>query len=646
MQRAVFALCLTIAFACEFANAIVFAETSAETLQTLVAQARDAQARGDFRSAAEAYRKATELDSSIPELWANLGLMYHQIGKRTEAIESFRRAIKLNSSLFVPQLFLGIDYLELQKPDVAIPFLETAAQLNSQDPQAELSLARAYSMKGQGDRAAEFYWRTTQITPNDGNAWLGLGTAYLQQVENDARAMISNHNHSAYTDLREAETLAEEGNLIKAENAYRSAIANSPPAPCAHAELGIALLREKKITEAREQFAAEHQTTAHCSLAPLGIAFAEIAEGHLELALKKLIPIATADPAFVQSSLPLFGTTLSADQVRSVNEFARANQDAGNISAETASAIRSALCSVDDLSHSNIFQTRSSETVSLRSSADVERLHEEGHFAECDESLKQALETLTSAQEQLLATCAFYAGDFRTTSIAAKRLKAHSTTVVQGLYWESKADQKLAIAVLEHAGEIDPDSPHMHVLIGDVYRQKHQWDDAETEYRKAMALDPTSHGARLNLGIVLFTELKTDEALAVAESLLVEAPDDPETNMLAGEILVQEHRFQEAEPYLSRCQNLGPDLVPHLHVLLGQVYAATNRVPAAISEYKLGLMSDEDGSIHYQLARLYEKSGDKGAAAESIRLSQQLRRRWDDRAHTGLEQTSTVTNRQ
>ena len=277
---------------------------------------------------------------------------------------------------------------------------------------------------------------------------------------------------------------------------------------------------------------------------------------------------------------------------------------------------------------------------------DAETLYAAGKYATCDQVLKPALETLDSAQQQLLASCSFYTGDFLTTSKVAERQKANPATLVRGLYWETKADQKLAIATLMRAGEIDPNSPRMHVLTGDVFRQKRRWSEAEAEYRKALAIDPTSRGARLSLAIVLFTELKTDEAFEITKSLLAEVPEDPEANLLAGEILVQGHKFEEAEPYLSRCKNLDPDLIPRLHVLLGQVYAATNRISEAISEYKLGLASDEDGSIHYQLARLYEKSGDKDAATEEIRISQQLRKRWDDQAHTAIEQLSTDTSRQ
>src|SRR5208337_5294704 len=110
--------------------------------------------------------------------------------------------------------------------------------------------------------------------------------------------------------------------------------------------------------------------------------------------------------------------------------------------------------------------------------------------------------------------------DYRTASLAARRLASNAATRQIGLYWECKADQKLAIAALTRAGEIDADSPRMHVLLGDVFRQKRRWDDAEIEYRKAVILDPKSHAGRLSLAIVLFSELKTDEAFDIDRSLL------------------------------------------------------------------------------------------------------------------------------
>jgi predicted Zn-dependent protease len=278
------------------------------------------------------------------------------------------------------------------------------------------------------------------------------------------------------------------------------------------------------------------------------------------------------------------------------------------------------------------------------SPADGEKLYAAGQFTQCSDALKPALGTIAIHPLQLLASCSFYAGDFRTTSAAAQRLKHNASTRAEGLYWETKAEQKLAISALTHAGEIDADSPRMHVLLGDIFRQKRQWDGAEIEYRKAVALDPTGHAARLSLAIVLFTELKTDEAFDIDQSLLTEDPNDPGANLLAGEILVQRNIYAEAEQYLAKCGNLQPEFLPHLHALLGKVYAATDRIPAAILEYKKGLSTDEDGSIHFQLGRLYQKSGDRTAAEDAFKESKRLRQQWDDRSRLALEPTSTDTN--
>jgi tetratricopeptide (TPR) repeat protein len=643
MQRIVLALCFTIAFSNSVVSAVLSAQEPAQTLQLLLAEAQAAQSREDFHAAADAYRKATELEPSIPQLWANLGLMDHQLGNSSEAIESFKKAVRLNSSLFVPQLFLGIEYLNAKNPDAALPYLTRAGMLKPGDLQTALSLGRAYSMLDRGGQAADSFWKATEIAPDNGTAWLGLGTAYLQQVEGDARLMTSTYKHSSYVTLRTAETLAEEGKLVDAENAYKAAMAFASPAPCAHAEFGITLLRENKIAEAREQFEAEARTDSHCGLTPLGVAVADAADGHSDASLKALAAIAAADPGFIQSNLSLFRDALQVDRARSLADLARKQRSDGG-TVDLGGVVEQTLVS-NTLPLAGIDEAEMAQTA-RPSSIEARDLFLAGKYAACDQALKPMLEKLDSAQQQLLDSCAFYTGDFLTVSKVAERQKTNPATLVQGLYWETKVGQKLAIATLTRAGEIDPNSPRMHVLAGDVFRQKRRWSEAEAEYRKALAIAPASHGARLSLGIVLFTELKTEEALAIAKSLLAETPEDPEANLLAGEILVQEHKFTEAELYLTHCQKLDPEFVPHVHILVGQVYAETNRVPEAISEYKLGLISDENGSIHYQLARLYQKTGDMKAAAEAFQASQRIRKQWDDRASVVLQQSTTDISHQ
>jgi tetratricopeptide (TPR) repeat protein len=627
-------------------SGIAVAQDHDQIVQSLLADARAAQSRGDFAQAAQAYRKVVALEPSVAELWANLGLMDYESGMSSEAIQSFKRAIGLNPSLFAPQLFMGIEYLKSKEPEAAIPFLEKAEKLNPNDLQAVLNLGKAYTLSNHADRAVEAYSNATRLAPNDGSTWLSLGTAYLQKVENDARLMTSVYRHSAYVSLRAAETLAEEGKPLQAEKAYKAAIASGSPAPCTHAEFGITLLRTKNVADAREQFELETRVGSHCGLVPLGLAVTQLVEGHPEVALTKLTSIWTADPGFVESSLPLFRDAVSPDQAKSLIDLSRARANDHTASVEIDSLIAKTFDSDETPPQIEPRDLVRPSRIPTPPPANAERLFAAGEFAQCSDALKPVLATMGSDQLLFLASCSFYAADYRTTSAAAQHLKSNPATRAQGLYWECKADEKLAISALARAGEIDADSPRMHVLLGDILRQTRRWDDAEAEYRRAVALDPTSHAARLSLAIVLFSELKNDEAFNIDRGLLAEDPNDPAANLLAGEILVQRSTYAEAEPYLLKCGNLEPEFLPRVHALLGQVFAATERIPAAIVEYKKGLSSDEDGSIHFQLGRLYQKSGDKLAAEEAFRESKRLRHQWDNPSRLALEPMPADTSHQ
>jgi len=633
-------LTFTIPLAVSAAGGVAGAQDHNQTVQSFLADAHLAQSRGDFPEAAAAYRKAVAVEPDFPELWANLGLMDYESGNHPEAVKSFQRAIRLNPSLFVPQLFLGLENLQSNRAEAALPYLKNAVRLNPNDLQAALSLGTAYGSLNQPGRAAVSYLRATRIAPQNGNAWLQLGTAYLEQLENDARLMTSDYRSSAYVKLRAAEIFADEGKLNLAEDAFRTAMNSLRPAPCVSAEYGIVLLREGREAEARKQFETQEKAASHCGLASIGIAVADIAQGHSDLALRELTSIAVAEPGLVQSSLSLFRSAISPGQAQPFIDLARSQNGKGSLGFDLGSQVERTLVA-GDVSMSADFQANGISMAKKPAGANAQQFYLSDHFERCDEILRPAVETLARSQLQLLALCSFSTGDFRTASRAGERLKSYPDTTAQGLYWESKADQKLAIAALARAGEINSDSPGLHVILGNAFRQQRHWSEAEAEYRKALLLDPTSRAARLSLGIVLFTELKTDDALEIDKPLLAESPDDPEANLLAGEILVQEHKFQDAEPYILRCHNLAADMAPRVHILLAQIYAETGRTAEAIAEYKQGMIIDEDGSLHYQLARVFQKLGNRDAAAEEMQLSKQLREKWDNQAHLDLGQPLT-----
>jgi|HubBroStandDraft_1064217.scaffolds.fasta_scaffold101630_2 hypothetical protein len=84
-----------------------------------------------------------------------------------------------------------------------------------------------------------------------------------------------------------------------------------------------------------------------------------------------------------------------------------------------------------------------------------------------------------------------------------------------------------------------------------------------------------------------------------------------------------------AESYRFNGQPTEPHMLPNVCAFLGEAYASTGKTREAIVELKLGLASDGDGSVHYQLGRLYSKAGDKAdaaVAAAQMKVLQQKRR--------------------
>jgi predicted Zn-dependent protease len=128
------------------------------------------------------------------------------------------------------------------------------------------------------------------------------------------------------------------------------------------------------------------------------------------------------------------------------------------------------------------------------------------------------------------------------------------------------------------------------------------------------------------LCLALLADSKTDEALQIAQANLKEQPDEPELNTVMGEILCDRRDFSGAERYLEKGLNSGPRLTSHVHALLGKVYAETNRPQQAIAQLKLVLQNDTDGTLHYQIGRLYLQIGDRDSAKQAFDVTEQMKR--------------------
>ncbi len=592
-----------------------------DAFESLLASAQQAQARSDFQAAAEFYEKAVDIHPEIPELRANLGLMYYQTGEGQKAIDSFRQALRLKPGLFVPNLFLGLEYVRSKRFGDAVTYLKQAAIADPSDVQVQLGLGQAYAGMEKTRLATAAYERATQLAPQDADAWYHLGVSYLEQVEADARVLLTRHKDSGYVQSLMGETFAEQRAFVQAQDAYKKAVSSPKCSPGAYAGYGFVLLNLHDLDGAEREFKLELAANSGSLLGRLGIARLHLEQGNAEQAAKEIVEIEKVDTGFLQANVWLFSVGLPQSKRIALERALEQGQVAGSVTPETA-----LLLSTDGAGPDREGDRGPSQT-GRRPAGDPAKLYARGSYRACSDALAPQLRQLPARGLALLSSCAYLTGNYSATRKAALKLVSNPATEAEGLYWETRAVQKLASQALARASATDPGSPKLHVLLGDIYSQQKAFPDAKAEYRKALALRPEDVGALFGLSLALLANNENDEAFALAQSALQKNPDDPELNAVMGEILSNRDDFLGAEAYLKKSFNTKPEYVSRVHALLGNVYAKTNRVPEAIAELTQALPGDKDGSLHYQIARLYLKVGDRASAeqnfAETKKLQQQ-----------------------
>ncbi len=597
--------------------------------ESLLAAARQAQAGGDFEAAADSYRKAVALHPEIAELRANLGLMCYQTAKDQQAVAAFLQAIRLKPGLFVPNLFLGLEYLKLRRFDEAIPYLKRAALIQPTDPQAQSALGQAYAAKGMTRLAIAAYLRGAQANAANADSWLHLGVAYLEQVEANARLLLARYRDSGYLHALAAENFAEQQSLIQAAEAYKAALA-SPPYPVGtHAAYAFVLLNQRDFPDAERALKAELAASPGSPLAKLGLARLHLEQGQASTCAREVVDIWKADAAFLRANIPVFNRGLIPAKGSELQRALEQGRAAGEIPEGVASLFEPGTANENIAGSPEAAISTAEPGATNNASADLLAAR----------TLQIPLQDL-----HLQVSYAYSIGEYGTSFSTAQKLALNPATEVEGLYWETRSAQKLAAESFTHASAGDSNSPALHVLLGDTYRQREYYPEAEQEYRKALGIQPGDNGALLGLSLALIADSQLDEAFHLAEAALKKYPDDPEFNAVMGEVLSRQYHFSAAEAYLKKALlnktlNTKPAFAPHVHALLGRVYAETNRPHEAISELNIGLPDDKDGHIHYQLARLYLKIGDRNSAQKALEASQRLQSKGQTKAAVAKPQS-------
>jgi tetratricopeptide (TPR) repeat protein len=526
----------------------------------------------------------------------------------------------LQPKLFVPLLFLGIENLQIGNKTEAVRYLSVARQLQPNDFQVQMNLGRAYFGLKQFENASVAYRRATELDTKNGEAWYRLGITYLEMSEAASRDFAGLNRQSPFFQRLDAESLSDQDKLAKAEEAFKKLLSGQIYPPCTRSSFGLVLLRRNEPSEAQTEFQQDAKSGG-CSLAEIGLIRLALGKGDMEAAFRSLTSLWRLDSGFVRAYASELTRGMTPEQVKLFDD-ALAQPAVPELPPEAISTLRMSLRGGRTLS-TEVDESENKTSMKSALPLPSREYYTRGEYAKCAKSLLPAA-SLSHEKFSLLAACSFYTGDYKATLAAAKKLHLTPQTGEESLYWSILAEQRLALLALAYAGEVEPNSIRLHELLAESYRDREKYADAEAEYKVALGINPKEFSALVGAATNYLQEFRVDLAHEMIQDALAQNPSDAEANYIMGEVLMAEHKYPDAEAYLRAGLGAKAELVPRIHALLGQVYASQGDTKRAIDEYKLGLPSDDDGSVHFQLGRLYQKAGEAKLAAQAFADSKAL----------------------
>jgi tetratricopeptide (TPR) repeat protein len=240
-----------------------------------------------------------------------------------------------------------------------------------------------------------------------------------------------------------------------------------------------------------------------------------------------------------------------------------------------------------------------------------------GHsdWAAAERQQEQSLQPL-NCQTQA-AECMFDKGKLLEAAQAASKSPA-------SLLWATKAYNGLALQSFDRLGAL-PESVEIHALKAEILRGHHQYLEEANEWRAALKIAPDDARLKHELLVSLFSAHDYQTVIAMLQTTANEHRNSPEDQFMLGTSLLRVQQPEKSLPYLQSALRERPDMQA-ADASLGMALALINRPADAIPHLEKALALDEDGSLHYQLARAFQAQGNTRRARELMVKYQQIQR--------------------
>jgi predicted Zn-dependent protease len=169
-----------------------------------------------------------------------------------------------------------------------------------------------------------------------------------------------------------------------------------------------------------------------------------------------------------------------------------------------------------------------------------------------------------------------------------------------------------------------PPSTESHIHAARELDAAGQHVKAAAEWREALKAAPEKEQIQSALAWALYRSRDHEAVLPLIAAQLARQPDSAQANFLYGASLVNIEKPQDAIPYLRRALAASPDFRP-AQAALGQALLRTGRAEDAIPHLNAAVVSDETGSVRFQLFRAYQVTGQAQLAKSALAEYQRVR---------------------
>ena len=570
--------------------------------------------------AVEYYKKALALDPGSSVIIERLAETYAKSQRTPEAIAEAEQAIKADPDNPGPHRLLARIYVrnlsevnagsaQRDTIDKAIEQFREILRLDPKDGQSALWLARLYRFENEHDKAEETLRTILNRDPQNEGALEQMSQLMMDEgrtpeaIELLTKAASMATSPTLFDLLGDAYSQSRE--YAKAEEAYQKAVDGDPDELSHRKELAQTLLTEEKFPEALEEFKK------------LAVAEPEAPENYLRLSqiYRHMNRFDEAEESIVKAKQLGPGNLEIVYNEALVYDAQGHYDDAAHVLADAIAGVRAANDSNGNPSAlailyeemGRIYREKKDYSAAEKSYEELGKLgpesakraqmllidtYRESH--EIDRAVSETQKAIKDSPKDrgLVVTYAILLGE--------KGQLDEADKVLRGLLKGNDEDEDvyLDLAQVQERGKRYADAEQSALkaqelanepaeketaafMLGAIYERQKKYDVAETQFKKALDLDPKNAAALNYYGYMLADRgVRLEEATSLIRKALEQEPGNGAYLDSLGWAYYKQNKLAEAEEFLKKAVDRNGD-DPTILGHLGDVYAKMGRMQRA-----------------------------------------------------------------